>query len=462
MITRFHCRLDSRWPLHVFDSGSWSQWRAAASAFLALLLGACATTTPLMPTPTLYRGAEPTPIFTQVGADQQKSSVDLFYITDRAPRATPEEPEPYTAERSRSVAFGIVRVDIGQNIAWNQLVEQSKNGERKGLDLKLGPAEELGRFPGVVYGLVQTPQGVTRDPVVVDTHEKAAALLKQELAKRVAASPRKEVVLFIHGYHDTFSDAAFSMADLCHFLGREFVCAIFTWPAGGHRGVMMGYNEDRESGEFAVEHLKKAIRMISDTPGVERIHLLAHSRGTDVLVSAMMMLNVESYIIRKTLNERFKVANLVLMAPDLDFDVAAAKIFSVVSDPDLPRGSAPEPHAVVPIPSLRVTAYVSPDDKALTVSQYLFGSFIRLGRLQAAELGPERIERARKAAIFDVVSVSGTTDMFGHSYFTSNPDVSSDLIALIRFGARPGDAQRPLVEIARPFWRVRTAADAGH
>jgi esterase/lipase superfamily enzyme len=150
------------------------------------------------------------------------------------------------------------------------------------------------------------------------------------------------------------------------------------------------------------------------------------------------------------------------MAPDLDFDVAVAKIFSVVSDPDLPYGNAPEPHAVVPIPSLRVTAYVSPDDKALTVSQYLFGSFIRLGRLQAAELGPERIERARRAAIFDVVSVSGTTDMFGHSYFTSNPDVSADLIALIRYGAKPGDAQRPLVEVARPFWRVRSASDGVH
>ena len=49
----------------------------------------------------------------------------------------------------------------------------------------------------------------------------------------------------------------------------------------------MGYNVDRESGEFAVHHLKQAIRLIADTPGVEKLHLLAHSRGTDVLVTAL-------------------------------------------------------------------------------------------------------------------------------------------------------------------------------
>jgi esterase/lipase superfamily enzyme len=223
---------------------------------------------------------------------------------------------------------------------------------------------------------------------------------------------------------------------------------------------LFGYNVDRESSEFAVEHLKKAIRMIADTPGVERIHLLGHSRGTDVLASALALLNVESYVTRTTLTRRFKIVNVALIAPDLDFDVAAAKIFSVVSDPDLPYGDAPNARGVFPIPELRVTIYVSPQDKALTVSEFLFGSLIRLGRLQASTLRKEDIDRARKAGLLDVISVSGTTDMFGHSYFTSNPDVSSDLIALIRYGAKPGDPLRPLVEVARPFWRVRTPDDS--
>jgi esterase/lipase superfamily enzyme len=55
-------------------------------------------------------------------------------------------------------------------------------------------------------------------------------------------------VLFVHGYANTFQDASFTMGELCHFLGREFVCAIFTWPAGGKRGLFFGYNVDSRVG----------------------------------------------------------------------------------------------------------------------------------------------------------------------------------------------------------------------
>jgi len=436
-----------------------SKWVSVMAA--SALLGACATTHPLMPTPTLYRGAQAAPLFTQVSPNRQTSAIDLLYITDRAPRTNPDDEQPYTAERARSMSFGSVSVDIGEGVSWDQLARQSATGERTPpLDLKLGPAHELGRFPPVIYDLVRTADGVMRDSAQMDIHEKAQAAFKAELERRLAQSPRKEVVLFVHGYRETFGDAAFSMAELCHFLGREDVCAIFTWPAGGKRGLLFGYNVDRESSEFAVEHLKKTIRMIADTPGVERIHLLGHSRGTDVLASAVAPLNVEAYVTRTTLTRRFKIVNVALMAPDLDFDVAAAKIFSVVSDPDLPYGGAPNPRGTFPMPGLRITVYVSPQDKALTVSEFLFGSLVRLGRLQASTLRKEDVERARKAGFFDVISVSGTTDMFGHSYFTSNPDVSSDLVALIRYDAKPGDALRPLVEVERPFWRVRTPDDA--
>ena len=75
------------------------------------------------------------------------------------------------------------------------------------------------------------------------------------------------MVLYIHGVSNSFSEAAFTMGEMCHFLGREFVCAIFSWPAGGKHGILFGYEEDYESSAFAVEHLRKAIRTIADTPG---------------------------------------------------------------------------------------------------------------------------------------------------------------------------------------------------
>ena len=455
-------RLMAEWKLRAFGPIARFWGRMAVVPILTAILGACATTHPLMPTPLLYRGPQATPLFTEVRPAQQIPSIDLFYVTDRAPRANPEESLPYSAERSRSMAFGSVRVDIGAGTAWDSLVKQSTSGDRTDtLDLTLGPAQELGRFPTVSYKTVETAHGITRDAGVVDMHEKAEAEFKAELARRVAESPRKEVVLFVHGYNDTFADAAFSIGELCHFLGREYVCAMFSWPAGGKRGVLFGYAEDRESAEFAVEDLKKTIRMIADTPGVERVDLLAHSRGNDVLTSALELLNIELYITRTSFVERLKIVNIVLIAPDLDFDIARARIFSVLSDPDLPYGDKPNPRGEIRTPGIpQFTVYVSPDDKALTMSGYLFGSLIRLGRLQASEMSKEQIGRMREQGFIDVVSVSGTTDIFGHSYFTSNPAVSSDLIALIRYGAKPGDALRPLVEVDRPFWRIRTPADS--
>src|SRR5262249_47170285 len=177
-------------------------------------------------------------------------------------------------------------------------------------------------------------RGASRDLRRSSMPPHAAPRASRRRWRGIEASPRKEVVLFVHGYANAFQDAAFSMADLCHFFGREFVCAIFTWPAGGSRGMMAGYNVDRESGEFAVQHLKQTIRLIAQTPGVKHIHLMAHSRGTDVLASALREMNIESYAGGASISDRFKLKNIVLLAPDIDADVAAAKIFGVVSDPD--------------------------------------------------------------------------------------------------------------------------------
>jgi hypothetical protein len=54
----------------------------------------------------------------------------------------------------------------------------------------------------------------------------------------------------------------------------------------------------------------------------------------------------------------------------------------------------------------------------------------------------------------DIIQVRGTTDFFGHSYFISNPQVSADIIALLRYGLRPNEPGRPLEQVAGPFWRV--------
>jgi esterase/lipase superfamily enzyme len=427
---------------------------AMLAAALAIVLAGCATH-PMMLTPVLYTGTNPRPLFADLPIDERRSSLELLYVTDRA-AAEDGDGLRYTAERSRSMAFGSALIEFGADVGWDALVRESTTAERATpLELELASTTEIGRFPAIPYEVAVGPDGIRRLPATVEAYEKAKQRLQAEIARRLAVAPRKEVVLFVHGYHASFESAALTMGDLCHFLGRDFVCGIFSWPAGGQRGADFGYEVDRESSEYAVEDLVKTIRIIAGTPGLQRIHLLAHSRGSDTLATALAELSAEAYMLGSSPTAEFRIGNVILIAPDIDGDVALTKIFKVFSDPDLPFGGRRDPGPVIPpSPGFNVTLYVSPDDKALAASSKLFGSIARLGRIDATMLTSSQIEEIARLRVVDIIEVSGTSDFFGHSYFTSSPRASADMIALLRYGLRPNEPGRPLEHIAGSFWRV--------
>ncbi len=149
-------------------------------------------------------------------------------------------------------------------------------------------------------------------------------------------------------------------------------------------------------------------------------------------------------------------------APDLDPDVAIAKIFKVASDPGTPYGLTPNPRVVFErMPGFRITGHASPDDKALATSGWLFGSIVRPGRLDKSVLTPEQIEHVRSLGFLAMIQVQGKTGLFGHSYFRSNPEVSYDLISLLRHRLGPNDPGRPLEWVEKPFWRIPEGQGTG-
>ncbi|HET7204430.1 MAG TPA: alpha/beta hydrolase [Steroidobacteraceae bacterium] len=409
----------------------------------------------MMPTPALYTGENAKPLFEDSAIDSRRPSLDLLFVTDRAP-AEQADATPYSSERSRSMAFGSATIEFGEDLTWDELVQESTATPRAHpVQLRLGPTTERGRFPPTPFEVDVAPDGVRRVPAVVEAYEQAKHRLQAEIASRLAIARRKEVVLFVHGYHTSFEEAALSMGELCHFLGRDFVCGIFTWPADGRRGILFGYGFDRESSEYAVEDLLKLIRIVGRTPGVERIHLIAHSRGTDTLTSALAALSVEAYGLRSSPDREYHIGNVVLVAPDLDGDVALTKIFKVFSDPDLPFGGKADAGALIPpAPGLRVTVYVSPDDKALATAGWLMGSIARLGRVDSKMLNADQIAAIASLGAVDIVQVRGRTDFFGHGYLASNPQVSADIVAMLRYDLRPNEPGRSLEHVTGSFWQV--------
>jgi esterase/lipase superfamily enzyme len=269
-----------------------------------------------MPTPLLYAGAEGKALFTDVDTDRTVP-IDLLYVTDRGAATEPDAIVPYTAARSRQLSFGSTTVEFGGGITWRTLAAQSTARQRAAaIELKLGKTTELGRFPRIPYDIVRTPAGLSRTPTVIAEHAAAKKRFEVELEHRLAASPRKEVVLFVHGYRNTFEDAVLTTGELCHFLGREFVCTAFTWPAGDS---LFGYGVDRD--EFATEtedHPHDRTRQSENSP-------LAHSRGTDLAATGLSW--CEAYV-TLTRRSRFKIGNTSWPRPD--FDVAPCKIWSPI------------------------------------------------------------------------------------------------------------------------------------
>ena len=426
--------------------------RATALCLSVLILGGCTTTRALMPTPTMYQNAAEDELFASTPPERQISDVELLYLTDRSVRTGPQAALPYGEERSRSLAYGMAIVGLGAGLDWAALERQSHLLERtREVNLQLGAVEELGRYPTEPYAMKATPAGVTRSDEVMQQHEAATTAFRTELRRQLERSPSKKVVLYVHGFNETFATAAYTTAELCHFLGRENVCAFFTWPASSSGFFLTSYTTTTEAAVYAVNHLRKAIRMIARTPGVESIELIGHSRGSAVLLDAFRELVGEAVVYGITPAEHIKIDNVILIAPDIDVDVGRQKITYLESDPDLLTHWAED--EIPPIINGRFTIYSSPDDEALSVSRFLFRSRSRVGQVSAEQIPLELQREAAKWGKLDVIIYRGErTDQYGHSYYVSNPQVSSDLIQLIRYGKSLGDPERPLQRLGPIVW----------
>jgi esterase/lipase superfamily enzyme len=392
----------------------------------------------LMPTPNLYAYSDDD-AFDRVPEIYRNNQVDVLYVTDRKPDGVDENGPDYGYGRSHSMAFGSCIVEIGKDVSWEALVRASQLERRDvSLPLSVKTVHELARFPNVPYPLVQeTPRPVV-DPEILAKCEETEAALHKELAERLSHSDRKHVYIYIHGFANTFEDAVMTTAELWHFLGRQGMPVCYTWPAG--RGMSgQGYVYDSVSCEFTIFHLKQFLRALGRCPQIEKVHILAHSRGTDVATAAVRELHIEHKHADVSAREAIKLGNLVLAAPDLDFDVVQQRLGGERV------GYVPE----------RGTIYTSPTDRALALADVLTLGVARLGQLQPSKL-PPRLRELLEMSPVTFVEALVDAGFLGHSYFHDSPAVSSDLILILRDNRPPGKEHgRPLKERLTNFNELR-------
>jgi len=199
----------------------------------------------------------------------------------------------------------------------------------------------------------------------------------------------RDLLLYIHGYRESFETAATSTIQLSEGIKFSGVTGLFTWPSAGST---LSYVADREAAMWSRDPLEDLLAAIAKTPSGGRVHIVAHSMGTLLTLEALRMLRTDA---GPSAMER--IGAIVLAAPDIDIDLFARSIERLGPD------------------AKKITVISSTNDRALAVSSRLAGGIIRAG---AADR--ERLE-ALGVRVADASEFGG--GIINHDLFLSNREV---------------------------------------
>lgn len=227
---------------------------------------------------------------------------------------------------------------------------------------------------------------------------RSAAML--QIRERLALSPKKEILLFVHGYRCSFDEAARRIAQIAGDIEFEGVPVMYSWPT---TSFLAGYLIDESTSEWTTRYLREFVVALMRESGAERIHILAHSMGSRIVCRALTDIDGVWDMKNPTHLEQ-----IVLAAADLDADLFA-------------RDYAP---ALTRL-ARHLTVYVSGADWALGGSQRLH-YYKRLGTPGSTYANePWR----RKVDIVDVTSHD--KGFVGHMYYGDSPRVLDDLRGIL-------------------------------
>lgn len=231
------------------------------------------------------------------------------------------------------------------------------------------------------------------------------------------ASASRTVLLFVHGYNQTFEQAARAAAQLRAGLGVDAPAVIYDWPS---EGDLTGYAHDEDQAHASATNFVEFVeRLARALPGI-RIELIAHSMGNRLVTTL-----VEGGAGAPT-GTRVRLDHVVMAAPD----VFSSDFFSRL-------------RYILPSAG-HFTIYASRSDQALLMSSIVHKD-PRLGyflQTPAVVHGMDTI---------DATAVD--TSILGHGYFVDARSVLSDMRGALadRTPPRPG-MQHMKIDATYSYW----------
>ncbi len=250
-----------------------------------------------------------------------------------------------------------------------------------------------------IIGEVQWPKQLPGDPAVnfVTKHtaiidrRTALSLVHDELRH----SPKKQVLVFVHGFNNKFEDAVYRFAQIVHDSGTDAVPVLFTWPS---KGSPLAYGYDRESSTYSRNQLEDVLQGLCADPSVGEVSILAHSMGNWLLLESLRQMAIRGGRIPP------KIKNVLLAAPDVDIDIAREQIADM---------GPVKPNFVL---------FLSRSDKALELSKKVWGSKAQLGDIDPMKEPYRSMLQRDKIAVYDL-SLIGSSGGLNHDTFATSPEI---------------------------------------
>ena len=335
------------------------------------------------------------------------SKVDLLVVTTRAPVIEPPG-VMFGGARARGLEFADITVSI--------------------------PPDDK-RKAGDVQWPSSPPGDPERDFVTLRADRLQLAQARAEFDRRVARTPGRKVLVFVHGYNTRFEEAVYRFAQIVHDAHVDVVPILFTWPSGGK---LVDYVYDRDSAVYSRDALEALLQALAKDPSVASISILSHSMGNFVTVEALRQMAIRDRGLPS------KIKDVMAASPDIDVDVFRREIAEIDS---FPRTTT-------------FTLFVSRDDRALGLSSFLARDTTRLGALDPTKEPYRSILEQAKVHVIDLTNYT-SNDFTNHGKFATG-EVVMAIGDRLAEGQTLTDSRQGLVESLGTFTHgaIDVAADA--
>ena len=175
------------------------------------------------------------------------------------------------------------------------------------------------------------------------------AYFVERLRQYVDNSPRRSLLIVVHGFREGFPSALRKTAFVASVLDINTQVLLFDWP-GDQGSSLRGYRKARSVAEESGADLARTIQIIVREIAPDHLSLIANSMGAQVVVDAFSFLYAEADLA----DEDKILDHVVLTAPDVDHAEFNSQFKNAI------KALAND-----------LTVYVSSNDRALLMSRLI-------------------------------------------------------------------------------------------